>query len=59
MSDFDIRNILEQLEKKFGPNARIRIFIDGSGDIYKDLPSEEEDKGESFHGIGELRSLLS
>ncbi len=50
--------LLRRLKDKFGENARIKIFCDGSGHICKTFDDERLGIEIDFHDLYELKNLL-
>jgi len=53
-----IRELIDTINKKYGPNAIITIYTDGSGRIcYEEIPGKKLLLNE-FDGLGELEEHL-
>jgi hypothetical protein len=53
-----VQELIEVLEKKYGPRARVKLFTDGSGHLSKSLEDEQMDAVIDFNNLEELKTLL-
>ncbi len=56
----ELRRVLDRVAEKYGGYAKITLWEDGSGEIYRQTEElQDEEEVANFDGLGELMELLN